>query len=118
MPKNSKNNIYKEEQIEIKKKLLEILKIDENKNYFTLFELDTDIELQNKIFALENDCDKYFATSKWTYFIYKRDGKLGNRPYLLMIRNILNATNTIFLNKVTTLTIEKNKYPTTKYIIY
>jgi hypothetical protein len=118
MPKNTKNNIFKDEQIEIKKKLLQILKIDANKNYFTLFELDSDIELQNRIFELENDCDKYFATSTWTYFKYKRDGKISNRPYLLMIRNILNATNTIFLNKVTTLTIEKNKYQTTKYIIY
>jgi len=117
MPKNTKNNIFKDEQINLKNKLLEILNINQDKNYFTLYELDNNNEKQNEILSLENECNQYFATSTWTYFKYKRDGKQSDRPYLLMIRNLLNATNTIFLNKVTTVTIGDNKYSTTKYIL-
>lgn len=117
MPKNSKSNIYKTQQLEIKNKLLDILEISDSRKFFTLYEIDNNVEKKTLILGLEKECETYFATSTWTYFKYKRDGKEGDRPYLLIIRNLLSATNTQFLNKVTTITIKNIKYSTTKYII-
>jgi hypothetical protein len=117
MPKNSKNNLYKNEQEAIKDKILNLLKIDTEKKYFILYELDNDINKQNEILSLENDCDKYFATSRWTYFMNKREGKINDRPYLLLIRNILSACDVDFISKTIQIPINDKKIFTVKYFI-
>jgi len=116
MPKDSKDNLYKNEQIEIKNKLLQILKITQENKYITLYEIDNDIETQNAILSLESDCEKYFVSSTWTYFRNKRDKIINDRPYLLLLKNILSSTNVNF-NTARILIGEKdNKKQTVKYI--
>jgi len=117
MPKNSKDNLFKIKQLEVKNKLLEILKITQEKNYFTLYELDNDIETQNLILALEGDCEKYFACGEWTFFRYKKDKKGCDRPYLILIRNILSAMDIQYINKPMSHVIDNIKTSTTKYFI-
>jgi len=117
MPKNSRDNLYKNEQEQIKNKVLEILEITQDKNFFTLYELDNNMEKQNAILALESECEKYFACGQWTYFRNKMKDNNKDRPYLLLSRNILSACNVDFYNKNTTLTIDNIKHSTVKYFI-
>lgn len=79
--------------------------------------MDNDIETQNTILSLESDCEKYFASGEWTFFRYKKEKKVCDRPYLILIRNILNAMNIQYFNKPTTHMINNVKKSTTKYFI-
>jgi hypothetical protein len=118
MPKNSKDNLFKIQQLEVKNKLLEILKINQEKNYFTLYELDNDIERQNLILSLEGDCEKYFAISRWTYFANKKDNKPLERPALVLAKNILSSMDTELVNTKCTITDNNNKkLVTSKYVV-
>jgi len=116
MPKDSKDNLYKNEQIEIKNKLLQILKITQENKYITLYEIDNDIETQNAILSLESDCEKYFVSSTWTYFRNKRDKIINDRPYLLLLKNILSSTNVNFNTARILIGEKENKKQTVKYI--
>jgi len=117
MPKNSKSNFNKDEQMKLKDKLIEIIGITKEKNYFSLHEIDQNTEMQEKILALTDDCKKLFATSRWTYFHNIKENILSSRPYILLIRNILSACDIKFYNKHTTLTLETLKKPDIKYYI-
>jgi len=117
MPKNSKDNLFKIQQLEVKNKLLEILKINQEKNYFTLYELDNDIETQNLILALEGDCEKYFVSSTWTYFRNKKDEIINDRPYLLLLKNILSANNVNYNTSRILVGDKDNRKQTVKYIL-
>jgi len=116
MPKNSKENLYKNEQLNVKNKILEILNINQDNNYFTLYDLDNNTEKQNAILALEGDCEKYFGISNWSYFRYKRENKQNiERPYLLLIRGILSNCNIEFEREQISLKINKTNIITSKY---
>lgn len=118
MPKNSKDNLYKNEQLNVKTKLLDILNINQDKNYFTLYDLDNNTEKQNAILALEADCEKYFGTSNWSYFRYKRENKPNvERPYLLLIRGILSNSNINFEREQMSIKVNKTNIITSKYKI-
>ena len=116
MPKNSKDNLYKNEQIEIKNKLLQILNITQEKKSITLYEIDNDTNKQNEILSLENDCEKYFVSSTWTYFRNKRDKIINERPYLLLLKNILSSTKIDFNTSRILIGEKDNKKQTVKYI--
>lgn len=118
MPRNSKVSLFKVEQLQVKDKLLDILNINQDKNYFTLYELDNNIEKQNQIIALENDCEKYYSCSEWTYFRYKRENKINERPSLVLAKNILASHDIELVNtKVSVTTNDNKKIVTSKYVI-
>jgi hypothetical protein len=98
-------------------KLIQILGITKDKNNFSLFDMDKDQNKINNILFLEKDVEKYFATSRMSYFNNKKNNKDTNRPYLNLIRNILKALDITYYNKVTTITIDSIKHNTIKYYI-
>ena len=104
-------------QSELKDKLLEILGINKDKNFFTLYDIDNNEELRNKIIGLEEEIKECFLVSQWSYFRYSRENKLMPRPYLTLIRNVLSACNVVFYNKPMSFTVDDIKIITVKYII-
>ena len=74
---------YQKEQREIYDKLIEILNYNGD-NTFTLFDVDTNAELQKKIMDLKPDVVKYFSvkTMKWMQ-------PECVRPYMGIIRHVL-----------------------------
>ena len=108
MPKKSKLEINGDKRDEMKKRLLNILEITNDKNYFILTEIDSNEEMKKRILELESDCQKYFTTGSWTYFINKKKGKINDRSYLTFVRNIMNECNIMYINKQTS-TIKDGK---------
>jgi len=88
--------IDKDKQKEVLDKLFIILQINENNNTFSLKELDSNEEKQNKILGLENDIKAGFCCSTWTCF--RRDTK---RKWLSMIKYVMKELdkNLISTNK-------------------
>ena len=112
---SKKEDIHKDKQIEIKNKLLDLLNINNDNKSFILYDIDKNIDLQNKILSLENDCEKYFAASTWTYFRNKREGNKNDRPYLLLIKNILSSCNIEIVNKQSYVKENNERIKTVKY---
>ena len=104
-----KSEKYTNEREDIINRALEILRLDEDKS-FILYEIDKDIEKQNKIIELVIDIKRYFASSYWN----------GNtvRPYLTIIRNLFKNQGFLFINKSFIYnTGENGKVKTTRYYI-
>lgn len=105
---------FKNEREEICNKLIDILSLDDN-NCFLLYELDNDIEKQNRILGMKDEIKKYFAVSCISAFKPNFECK---RPYLNIVRSILRKQNYVF-NRIP---IEKYKDGifdrTTKYYIF
>ena len=117
MPRKSKIEINGDKRDEMKMKLLEILEITEDKSYFTLNEIDSNEEMKKRILELEKDCQKYFTTGSWTYFINKKKGKINDRSYLTFLRNIMNECNIGYINKQTSTIKDGKVIYMTKYMI-
>lgn len=117
MGRKSKMDINGDKKDELKKRILEILKINEDNKYFSLFEIDCDQELQNKIYELEDFCLKYFAVKGWTHFRNKEKGKINNRMYLTFIRNIFDFCEIKYINKQTSMVINNHVIYYMKYTI-
>lgn len=115
--RTSKIQMNKINCINVLKKLINILGVTKEKNYFSLYEMDLDHEKINNIIGLEKEVEEYFATSRMSYFNNKKDNIESTRPYLNLIRNILNAMKIKYYNKVTTITINGEKHNTIKYYI-
>ena len=106
---------YKNEREEICKKLIAILKLDDN-NSFILCELDEDTEKQTAILNMKEEIQKCFAVSSISTFKPDRQCK---RPYLNLVRGILRQQGYIFECDTTFNKIEKGIYKTsTKYKIF
>jgi len=60
MPMRLKSDLYKKEQEEIIEKIISILDL-KNKNTHTLYELDKNDEIQNKIMELIPEIRKWFS---------------------------------------------------------
>ena len=60
MPMRLKSELYKKEQEEIIEKIISILDL-KNKNIYTLYELDKNEEIQNKIMELIPEIRKWFS---------------------------------------------------------
>ena len=102
------------EREEICNKIITILELKED-NTFLLYELDDDIEKQNKILELKEEIQKYFACSTISSFKPNFDCK---RPYLNIIRSILRKQNYNFIGNDYTIKINNIPKKTIKYVIF
>lgn len=106
---------FQTEREEVCNKIITILDLKED-NAFLLCELDEDVEKQNKILALKEEIQKYFACSTISSFKPNFECK---RPYLNIIRSILRKQNYIF--ERCEIEISKNDgsfFRSTKYKIF
>jgi hypothetical protein len=87
MPMRLKSELYKKEQEEILDKIINILDLT-NKNTYTLYELDKNEELQNKIMELIPEIRKWFSFNG-----LKAVGEPSKRkrPWLSIIKNLLKS---------------------------
>jgi hypothetical protein len=86
-----KSELYAKEQEEIVNKIITILDL-ENKNIYTLFELDNNTEIQGKIMALIPEIRKYYSFNG-----IKAVGEPERlkRPWLSIIKHLLKSTYNI-----------------------
>lgn len=99
---------YKDEREEICKKLIDILKLDDNQS-FLLYDLDSDIDKQTSILNMKEEIQKCFAVSSLA--VYK-PGRECKRPYLNIVRGILRQQGYTFDCDTTFNKIEKGHYKT------
>jgi hypothetical protein len=59
---------YVEERKQVLSQMLEILRITEQNNMFSLHKMDGDEEKRTRILGLENDIKKYFLCGEWSCF--------------------------------------------------
>ena len=102
------------EREEIYNKIITILELKED-NTFLLYELDDNIEKQNKILELKEEIQKYFACSTISSFKPNFECK---RPYLNIIRSILRKQNYNFIGNDYTIKINNIPKKTIKYVIF
>ena len=111
--KIKKSEKYETECKEIETKILDILKLD-NEYSFLLYDLDKNLEQQNKILELIPDIKRYYASSFWNGI----NNKETKRPYLTIIRNTLKRQGYLFINKNLNIKLDNGeKVRTTKYFI-
>lgn len=91
-----KSELYKKEQEEIIDKLITILDLEKN-NKYTLYQLDNNIELQNKIMELIPEIRKYYSFNGM-----KAVGEPSKikRPYLSIIKYLIKTKYTIKVNEL------------------
>jgi hypothetical protein len=105
---------YQTEREDICNKILNILEL--NNGTFLLYDLDNDIEKQNKLLDMKEEIQKYFACSTISSFKPNFECK---RPYLNIIRSILRQQDYIFDCGTTFTKVENGIYKTsTKYKIF
>jgi hypothetical protein len=104
-----KSELYKNEQLEIMNKIINILELDKN-NSITLYELDNDIIKQQKILNMLNDIKKYFKCQCVKSLIAPEKVK---RIYLSLIRyitkleyNMISSQHLIHINNSTIRTVK------------
>jgi hypothetical protein len=107
----SKSVLYAKEQDEISNKLIKILNLDEE-NSSTLYELDNNIEKQNKINNLIPDIKKYFNCNNVISINYTEKCK---RPFLSIIKFVLKNKYKILVCEER-IKIDNNIVRTTRYI--
>jgi hypothetical protein len=116
MPRIKLSEQYHNEREEICKKLIDILKLDDN-NSFLLCELDENIEKQTSILAMKDEIQKCFAVSSISTF--KPSLTDVKRDYLNIVRGILRQQGYIFVGSNFVSKIDDTIYKKTmKYIIF
>jgi hypothetical protein len=87
MPMRLKSELYKKEQEQVIDKIISILDL-QNKNTYTLYELDTNKDIQNKIMELIPEIRKWFSFNG-----IKAVGEPSRikRPWLSIIKNLLKS---------------------------
>jgi hypothetical protein len=80
---------YQTEREHICNRIIDILGLKDDKT-FLLYDLDNDIEKQNKIIEMKEEIQQYFACSTISSFKPNFECK---RPYLNIIRGILRKQN-------------------------
>lgn len=80
-----KSELYKKEQDEIVNKIIQILDL-ENKNEYTLYELDNNESLQNDIMNMIPEIRKYYSFNNMKAVGEPTKRK---RPWLSIIKNML-----------------------------
>lgn len=101
---------YQTEREEICKKLIDILKLDDN-NSFLLCDLDVDIEKQTDILNMKDEIQKCFACSTISSFKPNFECK---RPYLNMVRSILRQQNYLINGSSIVIKLENGELKSTK----
>ncbi len=109
MPDLRKSIKYSVEQENIKNKLLDYIKIDED-NSFVLYELDNNKEKQDNILSLKDDIKKYYPSSCCNGV----NTKECKRPYLSIIKYILKYHDINYTTKNHSRTIGNNLTVITK----
>jgi hypothetical protein len=104
----SNNNMEK-----IKIKILKILEITAINKSFILQDLDKDLEKQQKILELEEDINKNFPVTVWSYI---RGTKI-DRPYINLIRTVFSSCKVKYIIKNTYMKVDNNKIQITIYMI-
>jgi hypothetical protein len=104
---------YKIEREEICKKIINILKLDDNQS-FILCELEVDTEKQTAILNMKEDIQKCFACSEISSFKPNFECK---RPYLNIVRGILRKQGYTFISTDIDIKINDVVKRTKKYII-
>jgi hypothetical protein len=84
-----KSELYKDEQIQLSNKIIDILELDEN-NQVILYFLDNDNEKKDKIMNLIPELRKYFSFSAINGLERTETTK---RPWLSIIRQITKTTH-------------------------
>ena len=80
-----KNELYKKEQDEVINKIISILDL-KNKNTYTLYELDKNEEIQNKIMELIPEIRKWFS---FNGIKAVGDPEKIKRPWLSIIKHLI-----------------------------
>ena len=86
-----KSELYKTEQEEMTDKIITILDL-ENKNTYTLYELDQNEEIQTKIMELIPEILKWYACNNIKAV---RETDRVKRPWLSIIKNLVKPKYTI-----------------------
>jgi len=86
-----KSELYKKEQDDITDKIISILDL-ENKNIYTLYELDQNEDIQNKIMKLIPDIRKWFAFNNMKAV---GEPERIKRPWLSIIKHLTKSKYTI-----------------------
>ena len=86
-----KSELYEKEQNEMRDKISNILDLD-NKNVYTLYELDNNLEIQTKINGLIPELRKWFAFNNMKA-VGEPDKR--KRPWLSIMKNILKPRYTM-----------------------
>lgn len=81
---NLKSILYRQEQEEIIEKIIDILQLDDNKS-ITLYDLDNDMEKQDKIMNMIPDIRKFFSFST---IIGASEPYRAKRPCLSIIKQL------------------------------
>jgi hypothetical protein len=105
-----KRELYKDEQIKLSNKIIDILELDEN-NQIILYYLDNDEEKQNKIMKLIPELRKYFSFSSINGL---ERTETTNRPWLSIIRQITKLTHDM-IYKDKQITVNNKKIRTKIY---
>jgi hypothetical protein len=82
-----KSELYKKEQEEIVDKIIKILDL-ENKTSYTLYELDNNLEIQNKIMELIPEIRKWYAFNNMKAV---GEPEKRKRPWLSIIKNLIKS---------------------------
>jgi len=91
-----KSELYKKEQEDIVNRIIGILDL-EHKNTYTLYELDQNKEIQQKIMELIPEIRKWYS---FNGIKVVGDPEKIKRPYLSIVKHLLKSKYTITTNKV------------------
>jgi hypothetical protein len=105
-----KSELYAKEQEEIVNKIVRILDLN-NKKIYTLYELDNNTEIQEKIMALIPEIRKYYS---FNGIKAVGDPEKIKRPYLSIIKHLLKSKYNITIKDVR-FTIDKIQIKTQQY---
>lgn len=106
-----KSELYKKEQEDIMNKIINILELDDDHST-TLYEMDNNLEMQNKITTLIPDIKKYFSSS---YIDGIKAPSRIKRPYLSIIKHIVKLKYNIY-NSDCRIIVDGKKIRTTRYV--
>lgn len=106
-----KSELYKQEQEDIRNKIIIILNL-EHKNTYTLYELDQNKEIQEKIMELIPEIRKWYS---FNGIKAVGDPEKIKRPYLSIIKHLLKPKYNITINKVS-FNQEQKRIQTMEYI--
>lgn len=105
-----KSELYKQEQFDLSNKIIDILKLKDNK--ITLYELDNSPEKTNEILSLLPELRKYFAFRNMCGIEKPEQLK---RPWLSIIKHVTKITHSL-ISKEKMITINKKPIVTRIYI--
>ena len=105
---------YKDERIDILKKIYNLIGINETNKTFYSHELDSDLDKQKEIESLDEDIKKYFKTSTWLCYNKNRS---VDRKYISIIKYILKDMLVDYTSMSCKMKIKNMTINTTQYII-